>query len=230
MSRTPVSSLSTREGKRKLARMMERRLRARYGLPIRPRSLDPVDVLIQTILSQNTSDTNSHRAFKNLRERFSQWDDVIAARPVEVENAIRTGGLAKIKAHRIKNILSSIKSDWKTVSLRFLCAMPPEQAKAVLFGFKGVGPKTANCVLLFGCAMDVFPVDTHILRISKRVGLIHESVSLERAHALWADFLPPGLAYPLHINLIEHGRETCRARNPRCRECCLRSLCPFWLS
>jgi endonuclease-3 len=186
-----------------------------------------VDVLIQTILSQNTSDTNSHRAFKNLRDRFPQWDDVVAARPAEIENAIRTGGLAKIKAHRIKNILSRIKSEWKTVSLDFLCAMSPEQARAVLAGFKGVGPKTAHCVLLFGCAMDVFPVDTHILRISKRIGLIHESASLERAHELWSEFLPPGLAYPLHINLIEHGRRTCRARNPRCCECCLGDLCCF---
>jgi endonuclease-3 len=192
--------------KKNSIRKIERRLRKEYGVRQEREPTDPIDVLIQTILSQNTSDTNSHRAFEGLRRRFGDWNAVRLAPARRIEEAIHIGGLAKVKSHRIRMILSRIHDCFGELSLHSLCEMTPEEASALLEKFKGVGPKTVHCVLLFGCGMDVFPVDTHILRISKRLGLIPENTTLDRAHRLWAEFLPRGLAYSLHLNLIEHGR------------------------
>jgi endonuclease-3 len=223
----PLVAASPAE-KRKFVRSLERLLRKQFGLPQKELRDDPLDVLIQTILSQNTSDINSRRAYQNLRDQFPTWASVLAAATTAVEDAIRNGGLAKIKAARIQSILRSIHKECHETSLRFLCQMDAHEVAAFLCEFPGVGPKTACCVLLFGCGMDVFPVDTHILRISKRLGLLEESVSLERAHQLWSQFIPPGLAHSLHINLIEHGRSVCRARNPLCSSCLLKEHCAFF--
>ncbi len=217
-------------GKKKTVRTIELLLRKEYGPPPKRERTDPLAVLLQTILSQNTSDTNSHRAFERLQKRFDDWNAARLAPARQIENAIRVGGLARTKARRIKNILSRIHESQGRLSLRSLCRMKPERAAAALGGFKGVGPKTVNCVLLFGCGMNVFPVDTHILRVSKRLGLIPDNTSLEHAHKLWAELLPAGLAYPLHLNLIEHGRRTCHARRPRCPSCCLRHICRYYLA
>lgn len=208
-------------------RNIEQLLRAEYGSPPQRKSRDPLGVLIRTILSQNTSDINSRRALDRLRGRFGDWDAVRTASHREVEEAIRIGGLANVKAKRIKEILSKIHTLFGEMSLGLICSMEPDKASALLSAFEGVGPKTVNCVLLFGCGMDVFPVDTHILRISKKLGLIPENTSLERAHRLWAQILPEGLAYSLHLNLIEHGRHVCHTRNPQCLECCLKRYCAY---
>lgn len=207
---------------------IERLLRKEYGKPPKREQADPLDVLVQTILSQNTNDRNSGRAFNSLRARFDGWDNVRVAPVRHIEEAIRVGGLAKVKSKRIKEILSQVHKLYGLPSLQSLCTMEPEEAYATLDKFQGVGPKTINCVLLFGCGMDVFPVDTHILRVSKRLGLIPETASLERAHKLWAEFLPPKVAYSLHLNLIEHGRQTCLARRPECDRCCLKRLCRYY--
>jgi endonuclease-3 len=217
-------------GKKKTVRKIELLLRKEYGVPPKREPTDPLDVLVQTILSQNTSDTNSHRAFERLRQRFDDWNAARLAPVRQIENAIRVGGLARTKAQRIKKILSQIHESYGKLSLHSLCRMKPEQASTTLGRFKGVGPKTVNCVLLFGCGMNVFPVDTHILRVSKRLGLIPDHTSLEHAHRLWTELLPTGLAYPLHLNLIEHGRRTCHAREPRCPRCCLRHICRYYLA
>lgn len=219
---------STVKSKTNTVRAIAALLRATYGEPASREYCDPLDVLVQTILSQNTSDTNSHRAYENLRMRFRTWDAILHARVSEVESAIVVGGLAKTKARRIRDIIREIHAERGEVSLRFLCGMPPDRASEILHRFHGVGPKTVCCVLLFGCGMDVFPVDTHILRISKRLGLFGEKTTLERAHQLWAEFLPAGLAYPLHLNLIEHGRKICRARNPACSNCCISGHCAYF--
>lgn len=219
---------STTSEKRECARRIDRLLKKHYGPPPAIAHDAPLDVLVRTILSQNTSDQNSHRAFERLKERFPEWTAVLSASTRQIEATIRVGGLAKTKARRIKAIISQIRRECDTLSLDWLCAMDAQEATKVLTGFKGVGPKTIRCVLLFACGMDVFPVDTHIFRISRRIGLIPESASTERAHQLWDEFLPRGLAYSLHLGLIEHGRRTCAARQPKCTLCCLRSLCNYY--
>ncbi len=218
------SSLKDRKA---ATRKIERLLRGEYGEPHKEKAADPLDVLIRTILSQNTSGANSDRAFEELKKRFADWDTVRKASPRRIEAAIRIGGLAKTKSRRIKNILSQIQNSYGELSLAPFCGMEVKEAVAALLAFDGVGPKTAGCVLLFGFGMDVFPVDTHILRISKRLDLIPENVTLERAHVLWAEFIPDGLAYSLHLNLIAHGRKTCRPRNPGCGACCLNRICKW---
>jgi len=215
--------------KQKAVSRIVRLLRKEYGVPPERNAADPLDVLVRTILSQNTSDINSDRAFDELKKRFEDWNSVRLASRLQIEAAIRGGGLAKTKAQRIKEILSQIYNLYGRISLEPVCDMDPSEASSFLSAFKGVGPKTVNCVLLFGCGMDAFPVDTHILRISKRLGLIPQSTGLGLAHRLWAEFLPQGLAYSLHLNLIEHGRRTCRARNPQCFTCCLRHYCKYFL-
>ncbi len=205
-------------------------LRSEYGCPLPPEPADPIDFLVRTVLSQNTNDLNSHRAYERLRQRFHDWESVRKAPAPEIQRAIRIGGLAKTKTLAIKRILIQIRNDYGALSLRSLCGMTFEDASAALAGFKGVGPKTINCVLLFGCGMNVFPVDTHILRLSKRLGIIPETATAGRAHELWATFLPKGLAYSLHLNLIEHGRRICHARTPLCTECCLRRICEYYIS
>jgi len=213
--------------RKRAARRIERRLRKEYGEPRKKNVEDPLDILIRTILSQNTSDANSGRAFDGLKERFRDWDAARRASVRQLEQAIRVGGLAKIKSRRIKRILSQIHDDYGKMSLAPLCGMGSEEAATALLAFDGVGPKTVNCVLLFGFGMNVFPVDTHILRISKRLDLIPQGATLERAHTLWAEFLPDGLAYSLHLNLIMHGRRICHARTPKCESCCLGQICKW---
>jgi endonuclease-3 len=212
---------------KRIARKIEQHLCTEYGIPQKREKVDPIDVLIRTILSQNTTDINSGRAFDRLQERFGGWDSVRCASRREIERAIRSGGLAKTKAQRIKRILTQIHKRYGSVSLRSVCDMKPHEASVLLSEFNGVGPKTVNCVLLFGCGMNAFPVDTHILRISKRLGLVPRNATLELAHGLWAEFLPQGLAYSLHLNLIRHGRQVCHVRNPRCSLCCLRRYCTY---
>jgi len=203
-------------------------LRAAYGpRPFMPGG-DPVAELVGTILSQNTSDTNTARAFASLRAAFAEWDDVVAAPTAEVVAAIRSGGLANIKAPRIQNALRDVGARAGGYDLRFLATMPVPEARAWLTAIPGVGPKTASCVLLFTLGLPAMPVDTHVHRTALRLGLVPPRTSAEAAHALLEDQLgdDPSRAYALHMLLITHGRQTCVARRPRCASCPLADRCP----
>jgi endonuclease-3 len=185
-----------------------------------------VDVLVDTILSQNTSDKNSTAGFRQLRRRFRSWNQVADADVNEVERHIRVSGLSKQKAPRIQAILRQIRTEHRKIDLQFLCKLTEQQAYEYLTNFKGVGPKTANCVLLFAFGKAMFPVDTHIHRIAKRLGLISARATAERAHDLLLPMIAPEDRYSLHVLLIEHGRKTCKAINPKCELCVLKKICP----
>jgi len=206
-----------------------------YGRPAHGSGGDPLDSLIATVLSQNTSDVNSHRAFARLKARFPRWEDALAARPSQIASAIRLGGLADIKARRIKDILRRIEDDRGALDLSFLKEMKLTPARGYLTGLPGVGPKTAACVLLFSLRRAAFPVDTHVLRVSKRLGLVPANTSMERAHELYEMILSDehsgkrwraGDMLALHLGLVRHGRRICVARQPRCEICPLLDLCP----
>jgi len=203
-----------------------RRLAGRRRKPVHARHRDPLDSLVGTVLSQNTTDANSGPAFARLKERFPDWESAARARVSQIAAPIRSGGLADIKAARIKRILQQIERDRGRLELDFLDDLPLDEARDYLTGLPGVGPKTAACVLLFSLDRPVFPVDTHVLRVSKRLGLIPPNTSMERAHELFADMLKPRQMLPLHLGLIWHGREVCSARRPRCESCRLADLCP----
>ncbi len=186
-----------------------------------------VDVLIDTILSQNTSNANSDAGYRQLRRRFKSWNQVADAPVEEVERHIRVSGLSNQKAPRIQTILRQIKAERGKMDLQFLEQMDEQSAYEYLRKFKGVGPKTANCVLLFAFKHAVFPVDTHIHRIARRLKLIGPKASAEQAHELLKPMIRPADRYEMHVLLIEHGRRTCRAINPRCEECVLLEMCPL---
>jgi endonuclease-3 len=202
------------------------RLRAAYG--VRPhRVLAPLDELILTVLSQNTSDINCGRAYAAMRERYPRWQDVLAAPPAQLVAVLRPGGLANQKAPRIQAILAQLATSPAGLDLGWLAGQEPEAAMAYLTALPGVGRKTASCVLLFSLGMPVMPVDTHIHRIALRLGLIGPRVSADAAHPLLTAITPPGRMLEAHLLLIEHGRRTCKARRPRCDGCVLLDLCPF---
>jgi endonuclease-3 len=188
---------------------------------------DPVTVLVGTILSQNTSDVNSHRALHSLISTFASWEAVIAAPVESVSYAIRSGGLARIKAARIKQVLSQIKQEQGRIDLDSLYFATMPEAKEYLMHLPGVGPKTASCVLLFSLGKPCMPVDTHVFRVSKRLGLINTETSVAKAHEWLQQRVPPGSVYQFHLHMIEHGRKVCYARRPRCGECVLRKICHY---
>src|SRR5213078_2842319 len=200
------------------------RLRHAYGQPILRPHHAPVDELILTVLSQNTNDRNRDVAYARLRERFETWADVRDARVAAVEEAIRPGGLAPTKAVRIQDILRAI-GDY---DLEWLETAPLGEARDYLVDLPGVGRKTAACVLLFSYGRPDIPVDTHVYRVGTRLGLFRPGASFEEAHdELLRITEDPQDAYELHVLLIRHGRCTCTARNPRCRECPLLRMCPY---
>jgi endonuclease III len=203
-------------------------LRAVYGVPKLTRGLDPLDVLIETILSQSTTNANSKRAFERLKQRFPAWDSARRARVSSIEAAIKSGGLAKQKSVRIKELLNDIHNRRGSLDLTFLKTAPLEAAKAFLASFKGVGPKTVACTLLFAFNRAVFPIDTHIFRIGRRVGLIPYKCSDEEAHRLMAEMIPNQRYYEVHINLIRLGRQICRPRDPLCEQCSLVDYCEYY--
>ncbi len=198
-----------------------------YGPRRWRRRLDPLSELIYTILSQNTSDVNRDRAYERLTKRFPTWERLRDAQVEEIVEAIRPGGLANIKAPRIKDILRTITERRGELSLDFICQMEIEEAKEWLGSLTGVGPKTTACVLLFGCGRPAFPVDTHVYRVSKRLGLIGRKASAQEAHQILEGLLSPQDYYAFHLNLIAHGREVCKARRPRCEICLLAPHCDY---
>ncbi len=199
-----------------------------YGEPRWQAHLPAVDELIATILSQATSDTNRDRGFTELKRRFPDWDAVMKAPISAVRAAIFSAGLANQKAPRIQAALQTIHRERGVIELEFLRDWPVEVARAWLMQIKGVGMKTASIVLLFSFGRPVFPVDTHVHRILRRLGLIGPGVSPEQAHREIEALAPPAHFYPLHLNLIRHGRSTCLARRPRCDACPLRPDCTYY--
>lgn len=202
------------------------RLRAYYGTPEPRRTDGALAELVQTILSQNTSDVNTERAFASLWARFGDWQAILEAPTSAVADAIRSGGLAEIKAPRIQGVLAAIQRDRGELSLEFLAELPLDEARRYLTSLGGVGPKTAACVLLFALGMPALPVDTHVHRVSKRLGLIGEKVNAEAAHRLLEASIPPAEMFDAHMLLIRHGRVICKALRPRCEACPLEELCP----
>jgi len=188
---------------------------------------DPLDTLIETILSQNTTDLNSHKAFRALKKAYPRWEDLRGEDPAKVARLIRSGGLADIKAARILNALDLIFRERGNLDLSFLRNMTKDEVEAWLSRIKGVGPKTRGIVMLFSLGMPAFPVDTHIHRVSRRLGLIGPRVTREAAQEELAKLVPPDSFYNFHINLIEHGRAICRARKPMCDVCELRKICDY---
>ena len=198
-----------------------------FGVPRRA-EVNPLDCLIRTILSQNTNDVNRDKAYDNLRERFPTWEDVMAADVLEIKEAIRVGGLSNQKSERIKNFLNQLKSEKGTLSLDFIDELSTNEAVEFLCRHKGIGIKTAYVTLAFAFGRNVFPVDTHILRISKRLGFIPNNCTAEKAHELMTPLIPQGKAFPFHINLISFGRKICHARNPKCNECPITDYCLYF--
>jgi len=213
--------------KRRLVRYITQNLEATYGVPINDSPFDPLDELILTILSQATTDTNSRRAFEKLKQRFPDWESARRAHPSSIAVAIKSGGLANAKSVAIKNALNEIKTRRGELDLSFLQTAPIEDARKFLTSLAGVGPKTAACVLLFACNREIFPMDTHILRITRRIGLVPEKFSDYQSHERMEKLVPPKKHYSLHVNLIRHGRQICRPQNPKCDKCSLIEHCDY---
>ena len=182
---------------------------------------DPASELVLTILSQHTSDLNSERAFMNLMSTFDSLDAIAEAPVEEIEEAIRMGGLAAQKAPRIKAILLQIREELGSFDLSFLAEMPLPEAKEWLKRLNGIGPKTAAIILCFSFGLPAMPVDTHIFRVSKRLGLIGEKINADKAHDILEPMVAPEDVFPFHMYLIRHGRKVCKAQRPRCGECVL---------
>ena len=197
-----------------------------YGPVDRTPRYNAAQELVYTILSQHTSDVNSTRAYDSLMAMFESLDSIAAASPSAIEDAIRQGGLAAQKSVRIKTILNQVKAEVGSYDLSFLAEMPLDEAKAWLKRLPGVGPKTAAIILCFALGMPAMPVDTHVHRVSVRLGLIGRKVSADKAHDILEAKVPPDDVLPFHMYLIWHGRQVCKAQRPRCGECALAWGCP----
>ncbi|MHC1630764.1 MAG: endonuclease III domain-containing protein [Methanotrichaceae archaeon] len=198
-----------------------------YGVPRRAKKVDPVDVLVRTILSQNTTSANTHRAFIQLKRSYPDYEEILGTPDVEIAEQIRRGGLANIKARRIKEALEKIKGDAQSIDLNFLEKMTPEDARRYLLALPGVGPKTAAVVLLFAFGMPLMPVDTHVNRVSRRLGFVPQKASIGEAQSLLEEVVPPDKYCSFHVNLIRHGRKICKARLPLCDVCILKEICEY---
>jgi endonuclease-3 len=226
MNEAPSTNSPSSELKN-LAAAVHQKLLQVYGLPVWRVPLPAVDELVCTILSQNTNDKNRDVAFDALRAYFPSWEAVRDAPEDQVIEAIRPAGLANQKGPRIQSVLRQITAERGELNLEFLKAYPPPEALAWLLRFKGVGPKTASIVLVFSLGLPAFPVDTHIHRVSGRLGLRPDDMSADQAHEYLASLFNPEDYGPDHMNLIRLGREICHARNPQCEICPLRELCPY---
>jgi len=198
-----------------------------YGHPDWRNPLPPLDELVSTILSQNTNDINRDRAFDALTAKYPSWEEVRDASEQEVINTIRPAGLANQKGPRIQNILKEITTQKGSLDLSFLNDMPAEEARQWLLEFKGVGPKTAAIVLQFSLGKPAFPVDTHIYRVTGRLGIRPPKMTANQAHVYMEELLPADAYYPAHLNIIRLGREICSARKPNCDQCPLNEICDY---
>ncbi|MCA1570643.1 MAG: endonuclease III [Chloroflexi bacterium] len=227
---SPQKRAADRRKRRRLADVALDRLGERYEHPTwaGPR-VDPVSELVLTILSQNTADTNSFRAFTALRERYATWDEALAAPTDELEDVIRPGGLAPTKSKRIQHVLAEVHSATDgTWDVAFLGTLPLLEAREWLTSLPGIGRKTAAIVLLFNFGRPQLPVDTHVHRVASRLGMLPARAPLDRAHDLLEEILAPEEMYPFHVELIRHGRDTCRAPRPICGICPLTDACAYY--
>jgi endonuclease-3 len=213
------------------------RLRLVYGVPLAEPHGHPIAELVLTVLSQSTNDRNRDVAYLALRERFATWEEVRDAPVDEIEEAIRPGGISKVKSARIKSILQAITEtapershspqvQADPLSLDWLASQPVPDAQGYLTSLPGVGRKTAACVLLFALGMRDVPVDTHVSRVGTRLGLFRPRAPFEEMHDEMLALTPPGEELELHLNLLRHGRRTCYARRPACHDCALQRMCP----
>jgi endonuclease III len=216
------------EAKKELAATIHELLLDFYGFPTWRDPLPPIDELVCTILSQNTNDDNRDRAFTALKEKFDDWNEVCQAKTEEVIDAIRPAGLANQKGPRIQQVLNAIFAERGSLDLTFLKDQPVDESRNWLVGFKGVGPKTAAIVLLFSLGMPAFPVDTHIYRVTGRVGLRPDGMNVEKAHPYLENLFPKDSYYAAHLNIIRLGREVCKARKVNCTICPLREVCQYY--
>jgi endonuclease-3 len=209
-------------------RAIRDRLRLVYGIPLAKPHGHPIAELILTVLSQSTNDRNRDVAYLALRERFPTWEDVRDAPVDEIEEAIRPGGISKVKSARIKSILRAITetAPGAELALDWLASQTVPEAQAYLTSLPGVGRKTAACVLLFALGMRDVPVDTHVSRVGTRLGLFRPSAPFEEMHDEMLAITPPGEELEFHLNLLRHGRRTCHARHPDCAGCALQKMCP----
>lgn len=227
---SPQKRAADRRKRRALADVVLERLGERYEHPrwAGPR-LDAVSELVLTILSQNTADTNSFRAFTALRARYASWDEVLQGPTDELEDVIRPGGLAPTKSRRIQHVLAEVHAatngSW---DLSFLGTLPLEEARGWLVSLPGIGRKTASIILLFGFGRPAMPVDTHVHRVTTRLGMLPARTPLDRAHDLLEEVLAPEEMYPFHVETIRHGRDTCRAPRPICGLCPLTDACTYF--
>lgn len=198
-----------------------------FGEPIWRNPLPAIDELVSTILSQNTNDINRDRAFESLRAKFPTWEAVRDAKEEDVINAIRPAGLANQKGPRMQQVLRSISEERGALDLQFLAELPIEESRAWLTKFNGVGPKTAAIVLCFSLGVPAFPVDTHVYRVTGRLGLRPEKMNVEQAHPYLESIFPPETYYAAHLNIIRLGREVCNARKPNCPQCPVNKLCDY---
>lgn len=198
-----------------------------YGYPQWRNPLPPLDELVSTILSQNTNDINRDRAFNALTAQFKNWEAVRDADQQEVIETIRSAGLANRKGARIQAVLRAITEQRGSLDLEFLKEFAVEEARQWLMQFKGVGPKTAAIVLQFSLDKPAFPVDTHIYRVTGRLGIRPEKMNADKAHQHFENLLPPETYYPAHMNIIRLGREICQARKPMCSRCPMEDICDF---
>lgn len=201
-----------------------------FGEPKLEKISDPLAMLINIVLSQATSDANSHRTFQNLKKHFKNWENVLAADESEIAETIRLGGLANQKARVIKELLLQIKKIHGRLSLKFLEKMPDEEARDYLTAFRGIGPKTVACTLLFASHKEIFPLDTHIFRVLKRMGILPAKITDVKAHRLLDALVPHGKFYSLHVNLIRLGRQICRPKEPLCETCPLLEYCDYGMT
>jgi endonuclease-3 len=207
-------------------RRIRDRLRLVYGVPAAKPHGHPIAELVLTVLSQSTNDRNRDVAYLALRERFSTWEQVRAAPVDEVEEAIRPGGISRIKSARIKAILQAIPETDGEPTLDWLSGLSVPDAQRYLCSLPGVGRKTAACVLLFALGMRDVPVDTHVSRVGTRLGLFRPGAGFDELHDTLLAITPPGEELELHLNLLRHGRRTCYARRPNCAGCALTRMCP----
>jgi endonuclease III len=211
-----------------IALQVNQRLLEFYGFPVWRTPLPPVDELVSTILSQNTNDLNRDRAFETLRKRFPIWDEVCNVDPEVIVSTIRTAGLADQKGPRIQKILREIKAERGSLDLAFLKDWPVETGRMWLMKFKGVGPKTAAIVLLFSLGLPAFPVDTHIYRVTGRIGLRPDNMNVEAAHTHLEKLFPAESYFAAHLNIIQLGRQICTARRVNCSICPLQDVCIYY--
>jgi len=223
----PIRVASPNTRKRKILKLTDRLL-ARFGKPKRTKRSNLLDSLVETLLSQSTTDHNRDMAFESLKKTFTNWDEIADAPQESLARAIRSAGLGNQKAGRIRNFLRWLRADREQLCLEFLHQEPDDFAVQYLIQHKGIGIKTAYVTLMLASNRDLFPIDVHIHRIMIRLGIIAEKTTPEKSHSVLAPLIPKGRAHELHMNMLSFGRTICNARNPKCADCDLRRMCSYY--